>query len=178
MSAEADRSAQSAEKLENASRPTGSDWPTPGNDVTMLTVQQILDTKGNDIWSTKPSAPVYWALEVMAEYDIGALLVMEGEKLVGIMSERDYARKVRLQGKSSLETPVNDIMTRRVRVVSPKANLLTALRLMSEKGIRHLPVVQGDTVIGVVSQGDVVKKIMEQQDFTISQLENYISGTR
>ena len=144
----------------------------------MYTVKQILDRKGHEVWSIEPQATVYDALRLMSDKDIGALLVMEGDRLVGIFSERDYARKIILLGRSSKETAVGEIMTSRVFTVRPDQSTEACMALMTEHHIRHLPVVTDERVAGVVSIGDVVKAIISNQEFTISQLENYISGER
>ncbi len=144
----------------------------------MVTVRQILKNKGSQIWSTEPDATVYSALQLMAEKGIGALLVLADGKLVGIFSERDYARKVILHGKSSAETPVSEIMTPGVITVRLDQTIGECMTLMTEKRFRHLPVVEGDRVVGVISIGDVVKAIISDQEFMIKQLEIYISGER
>jgi len=144
----------------------------------MVTVRQILKNKGSQIWSTQPEATVYSALQLMAEKGIGALLVLADGKLVGIFSERDYARKVILHGKSSVETPVSEIMTPGVITVKLDQTIGECMTLMTEKRFRHLPVVEGDRVMGVISIGDVVKAIISDQEFMIKQLEIYISGER
>lgn len=144
----------------------------------MYIVRHCLQTKGNDVYSIHPEASVYEALRMMAEKDIGALLVMEAEKVVGIFSERDYARKVILHGKSSKETPVREVMTSRVVFVRPDQSLDECMALMTNKRIRHLPVLEGERVVGVISIGDVVKEIIAEQEFVIEQLANYISGER
>jgi len=144
----------------------------------MYIVRHCLQTKGNDVYSIHPEASVYEALRMMAEKDIGALLVMEAEKVVGIFSERDYARKVILHGKSSKETPVREVMTSRVVFVRPDLSLDECMALMTNKRIRHLPVLEGERVVGVISIGDVVKEIIAEQEFVIEQLANYISGER
>jgi CBS domain-containing protein len=142
----------------------------------MLNVEQILQAKGRQFWSTPPDAMVYDALALMAEKDVGALLVMQDGRLIGIMSERDYARKVILSGKSSLRTAVRDIMTEQVMTVRPEMTVEQCMALVTEKHIRHLPVLSGDKVVGVVSIGDLVKATIESKDFTIQQLEGYITG--
>jgi CBS domain-containing protein len=144
----------------------------------MVTVSQCLQSKGGEIWSTRPDVSVYQALEMMAERDIGALLVLDGEKLVGIFSERDYARKVILQGKSSRDTWVSEIMTSRVVFVRPEHTIEECMALMTDKHIRHLPVLDGERLVGVISIGDVVKAIISEQKFVIEQLEHYITGER
>ena len=142
----------------------------------MKTVAHILADKGTDVYAVAPTDTVYEALELMAEKSTGAVLVMEGDALVGILSERDYARKVILMDRSSRETPVADIMTARVSVVSPQRSVEECMALMTDMKIRHLPVVDGDRVAGVVSVGDVVKAAISEREFMIEQLERYISG--
>lgn len=144
----------------------------------MLTVGQILQAKGTDIWSIRPDDTVYAALKLMSEKDVGALLVMDGDRLVGIFSERDYARKIILMGKSSMNTPVSDVMTGNVICITPQHNTVDCMELMTDGRFRHLPVKDGEKVVGVVSIGDVVKAIISHQEFTIQQLENYITGDR
>ena len=140
------------------------------------TVKQILKHKGPDVWFTKPESTVYDALQLMADKNIGALLVLEDGKLVGLFSERDYARKVILYDKSSKDTPVSDIMTVKVFGVHPNNTTEECMVLMTEKRVRHLPVVEDDQLVGMISIGDVVKAIISEQEFVIEQLENYISG--
>lgn len=144
----------------------------------MKTVKQILDGKGHTTWSVAPDSLVYHALELMAEKQIGALLVLEAGRLVGVMSERDYARKVILQGKSSLDTPVKEIMTQDMIWVRPEQTVEECMALVTEKRTRHLPVLVDDQVVGVISIGDLVKAVIDEKDFTIKQLENYITGSR
>jgi len=144
----------------------------------MKTVKQILGVKGGHVLSIEPDALVYDALKFMAERNVGALLVLAKGRLVGILSERDYARKVILMGKSSLNTPVRDIMTERVMFVRPEQTVEECMALMTEKHIRHLPVLVGDQVEGIVSIGDLVKASLDEKDFMIKQLENYITGGR
>jgi CBS domain-containing protein len=139
-------------------------------------VQELLRSKGHDAWSIGPDASVYEALELMAEKNIGAVLVMEGDRLVGILSERDYARKVILQGKASKSTPVREIMTEQVLYVRPDQSIEDCMALMTGKRVRHLPVLKGERVTGVISIGDVVKAIISEQAFMIEQLQNYITG--
>ncbi|MGD8626063.1 MAG: CBS domain-containing protein [Anaerolineae bacterium] len=143
----------------------------------MTIVRNILQTKGTDIWSVGPDDTVYEALTMMAEKNIGAVLVMNKGRLVGILSERDYARKVDLLGKKAADTPVREIMTGRVLCVNPEQTMEECMALMTDKRVRHLPVVEGRQVVGVVSIGDVVKSIISHQEFLIEQLENYITGT-
>ncbi|MFC7419829.1 CBS domain-containing protein [Iodobacter arcticus] len=141
----------------------------------MKTAHQLLAEKAIDnILSVAPQASVYQALQLLAEKNIGALLVMEENHLVGIFSERDYARKVILMGKTSAGTPVSEIMTRKLLCVPPSATIDECMAIMSEKRIRHLPVLDGDKVLGVLSIGDLVREIIEEQKFTIAQLEHYI----
>jgi CBS domain-containing protein len=144
----------------------------------MKTVRDLLRVKGGATWSIAPAATVYEALALMAEKDVGALLVLEAGNLVGIVSERDYARKVALRGKTSRETPVREIMTARVVWVRPEQTIEECMSLMTNKRIRHLPVLEGERLIGVISIGDVVKAIISEQEFIIAQLENYITGQR
>jgi CBS domain-containing protein len=142
----------------------------------MKRIDRLLETKGREIFHVSPDQSVYEAIEVLANKGIGALLVMEGDRLVGLFSERDYARKVILQGRSSRETLVKDIMTREVRCIPPTIRLEEAMALMTEKRVRHLPVVEEGTVIGVISIGDVVKEVISEQEFHIQQLEKYITS--
>lgn len=141
----------------------------------MKLARNILDSKGNEVWSVGTDATVLDALGVMAEKRIGALLVMNGDSLAGVFSERDYARKVILAGKSSRETPVKDIMTSEVVVANPDSSVEECMALMTEKRIRHLPVIDNERVAGVLSIGDLVKAIIDEQQFKIEQLENYIA---
>jgi CBS domain-containing protein len=142
----------------------------------MTTIRQLLATKGQDVWSTSPEASVYDVLLFLAEKNIGALLVLQEGEIVGIVSERDYARKVALQGKASMDTPVSEIMTGDVVTVGPQENVRDVLGLMTDKRIRHLPVIEESQVIGFVSIGDLVKSIIADQELFISQLESYIAG--
>lgn len=144
----------------------------------MTSIRQLLDKKGSDIWSTTPDASVYDALLLLAEKNVGALLVLQEGELVGIISERDYARKVALRGKASVETPVREIMTEKVVTVSPQHTVEEAMALMTDKRIRHLPVVEEGQLVGIISIGDLVKSIIAKQEVMINQLENYISGTQ
>lgn len=145
----------------------------------MKSINHILQEKGAAIWSVSPDSLVYDALKLMADKGVGALLVFDaGKKLVGIISERDYARKVILKGKSSLDTPVKEIMTQKVICIRPENTVEECMALMTEKHIRHLPVVSGEQIIGVVSIGDLVKATIDEKDFIIKQLENYITGHR
>jgi CBS domain-containing protein len=142
----------------------------------MINVRDILQEKGREIWRVSPGTTVFDALKLMADRNIGALLVLEGEKLAGIFSERDYARKVILKGKASKDTAVAEIMTAVVVTVRPSQTVEECMELMTANRIRHLPVVDGDELAGVISIGDVVKAIISDREFTIKQLENYITG--
>lgn len=142
----------------------------------MKNVREILDSKSIKVISTTPDAHIFDALEIMSKMEIGAILVMTGDRLVGIMSERDYARKVILKGLSSKDARVKDIMTPKVQFVKPDQTVEEVLSIMTERRMRHLPVMDGDNVIGLISIGDAVAEIISQQDFKIQQLENYIYG--
>lgn len=143
----------------------------------MKTLQQLLDGKKHkEVISIAPHRPVFDALVVLAEYKIGALVVLEGEKLVGVFSERDYAREVILKGKSSKVTQISDVMTHKVLCANPEDTVEQAMSLMSEKRIRHLPVVENGKVIGVLSIGDLVKETITYQQNLIKQLKGYITG--
>ena len=142
----------------------------------MKTVTQLLRTKGQQVLSVAPDIPVFEALEVMADKNVGALLVVEGERLVGVFSERDYARKVILKGKSSKDTPVREIMSSHVLYVRPEQTIEDCMALMTDKRVRHLPVMEEERLVGVISIGDVVKAIIAEQEFMIEQLQNYITG--
>jgi CBS domain-containing protein len=140
------------------------------------TVKQILSEKGDEVWSTSLDTTVFDALKSMSDKGIGALVVLDDLKVVGIFSERDYARKVILEGKSSKNLPVKEIMTRRVVCVKPENTTEECMALMTQKHIRHLPVLVDDELVGIISIGDIVKAIISQQEFVIEQLENYITG--
>jgi len=142
----------------------------------MKTVAQLLRTKWHQVLSVPPDIPVFEALEVMAEKNVGALLVLEGERLVGIFSERDYARKVILKGKASKETPVREIMSSHVLYIRPEQTIEDCMALMTDKRVRHLPVMEAEKLVGVISIGDVVKAVIAEQEFMIEQLQNYITG--
>jgi len=142
----------------------------------MKLVCQILDVKGRDIWSVTPDSSVYDALKLMARNNIGAVLVMEGDKLVGIMSERDYARKVILHGKFSKDTSVGEIMSTRILYVRSDQSIEDCMALMVDKRIRHLPVMKDEKLDGVISVGDVVNAIIKEKEYIIEQLEHYITG--
>jgi CBS domain-containing protein len=140
----------------------------------MKTIRQAIKDKASDIWWTSPDTHVYSALSMMAEKGVGALIVIDKEKIVGIFSERDYARKVILMGKSSKDIFVREIMTTNVRFITPEQTCDQALALMTDKHIRHLPVLQDDKLIGIVSIGDLVKAVIDEQKKTIDKLEKYI----
>jgi CBS domain-containing protein len=142
----------------------------------MKTVMHLLRTKGHGVLSVSPETPVFDALEVMAEKNVGALLVLEREVLVGIFTERDYARKVILKGKASKEIPVREIMSSHVLYVRPHQTIEDCMALMTDKRVRHLPVLDEERLVGVISIGDVVKAIIDEQEFMIEQLQNYIKG--
>ena len=142
----------------------------------MKSVNDILKSKGNAVWAVKPDDTVLDTLKLMAEKEIGALLVMEGEKLVGIVTERDYARKVILEGKSSRSATVAEVMTDKVLCVNPQQTVDECMALMTDKRARHLPVLDHKQVIGVVSIGDLVKALINEQQVIIDHLQNYISG--
>src|SRR5579859_467300 len=144
----------------------------------MATVADVLGKKGHDIWSISPDSSVFDAIKLMSEKGIGALLVMTDDHLAGIVSERDYARKVILQGRSSQETPVSAIMSTTVVTVQPDRTVDQCLALMTEKRFRHLPVVAGDRVLGILSIGDLVKASLAEKEQLIEQLERYITGGR
>ncbi|MEQ1486969.1 MAG: CBS domain-containing protein [Methylotenera sp.] len=143
----------------------------------MKTLQQLLDSKKHkEVISIAPHRPVFDALVIMAEYKIGALVVLEGEKLVGIFSERDYAREIVLKGKSSKTTAISEVMTTNVLTTKPSDTVDQAMAIMSEKRIRHLPVLENGKVIGMLSIGDLVKETIAYQQRLIKQLESYING--
>ena len=142
----------------------------------MRTANDILKHKGHAVWSVRPTNTVLEALRVMAEHDVGAVLVLDDDKLVGILSERDYARKVVLAGRSSKESQVKDVMTAHVVCVSPERSIDECMALMTNKRLRHLPVIDHKRVVGLVSIGDLVKATIDDQQFTITQLQSYIAG--
>ena len=145
----------------------------------MKNVAQILRSKSDPtVHTVVPTASMFDALKLMAEKNIGALLIMEGETIVGMVSERDYARKIVLMGRSSKETPVRDVMTCPVMYVGPQQSTEECMALMTEKRLRHLPVLDGGKLIGLISIGDLVKDIISEQNFVIDQLQCYISGQR
>jgi len=140
----------------------------------MKTLRQLLEAKGREVYSIAPDARVFDALRLMADKSVGALIVMEGGRIAGILSERDYARKVILHGKSSHDIQVRDIMTSKIITVHPGQTVEECMALMTEKRIRHLPVTEGERLIGVLSIGDLVKEVIAEQQQTIKQLESYI----
>ena len=142
----------------------------------VITVGQLLDKKGADVWSVPHDETVYYALCIMAERNVGALIVMNENKLVGVFSERDYARKVVLKGKSSKESSVSEMMTSRVHYATREESIANCMALMTEKRIRHLPVIDNGKVKGIISLGDVVKTILQEQQFAIEEMEKYITG--
>jgi len=142
----------------------------------MTTIRHLLEEKGSDVWAIDPDDSVFNAVTEFSRKDIGGLLVMEGEEIVGIITERDYARNVILMGKTSPETPVCEIMTTNVVTVSPDQTALECMEIMTEKRIRHLPVIDNGRLLGMVSIGDLVKQIISDQKHTIEELENYRKG--
>jgi CBS domain-containing protein len=140
----------------------------------MINVRHVLERKGRAVYRVAPEAPVLEALKLMAEHHVGALVVMRGEQLVGIISERDYARKVILLGRASSDTPVSLIMSSRVITVGPHETVQECMETMTAHRLRHLPVLERERVVGVVSIGDLVKAVIEEQQHTIEQLESYI----
>ncbi len=143
---------------------------------TNITVEALLNAKGRSVWSVSPSTTVFDVIRLMAERNVGSLMVMEGDRLVGIVSERDYARKVALHGKNSRTTPVSEILTPVVHQVTPRTTLNECMALMTDKRVRHLPVVEEGQVTGIVSIGDLVNWTMRAQAATIDQLQAYIAG--
>jgi len=144
--------------------------------MNVVTAGQLINEKGRKVWHITPSQSAFEALQMMDDKNVGALLVMDGEEIVGIFSERDYARKVILQGKASKDTPISEIMTREVLVISTEKTLDDCMALMTARKIRHLPVMEDQKLAGIVSSGDVLKKIISEQGSAIRDLENYISG--
>ena len=142
----------------------------------MKTVEDILKEKGREVWVISPHATILKALGLMAEKDVGALVVVEDDQIIGIISERDYARKIALRGKSSVNTPVKEIMTNKVYYVSRNATIQECLVLMTQQSIRHLPVIDNEKLVGIITIGDVVKAIIGEQETTITQLSDYITG--
>ena len=143
----------------------------------MTKIAQLLNTKGDQIWSVEPKATIFEALEIMSEKEIGALLVMVDGKLTGIFSERDYARKVILKGKSSKETQVGELMTKKVFYIDSQKTINDCMAMMTAKRIRHVPVIEDNQVMGIITIGDVVNQIISEQEVTINHLENYITGS-
>ncbi len=139
-------------------------------------IHDILQLKGTTVWTIRPDATVFEAIQLMADKNIGAVLVTDREKLIGIISERDYTRKVALKGKSSKELKVREILTEKMIHVSPQHTIEECLRLMTDHRVRHLPVLDGDKIAGVISIGDLVNWVISAQNATIRQLETYISG--
>jgi len=172
------KSARQRASLLSRSRDTRAVWPLwmprQKGTVDMATARHLLDRKGRAIFSIGPEEPVLEAIRLMAEHHVGALLVMKGEHLAGIVSERDYARKVILKGRSSAETPVSQIMSSPVVTVTLNSSVQECMQLMTARHLRHLPVVDAGKVVGMVSIGDLVKAVMEEQKQTIEQLESYI----
>lgn len=144
----------------------------------MNTVKDIINSKGNEVWSVTPQTKVFDALKLMAEKNIGAVLIAENENVLGIFSERDYARKIALAGKSSKEVSVQEIMSPRVLYITSDKYVDDCLAIMNEKKIRHLPVYENGKLIGIISIGDVVKALIDHKEFTIEQLEQYITSRR
>ncbi len=139
-----------------------------------ITLSQLLDTKGHNVWSVSPQSSAYQALELMADKDVGALVVIDQGKVVGMFSERDYARKLVLKGKLSRETTVAEVMTEPVCYVLPWTSLSECMALMTNKHVRHLPVIENDKLIGIVTIGDVVKTIISEQESVIHELKSYV----
>lgn len=142
----------------------------------MRPILELLEKQGGAIWSLSPDDSVYNALEMLADCNVGALMVMQGDKLVGVFSERDYTRKIALEGRSSKDTKVKDIMTAQVLTVTPKTSTDDCMALMSQKKIRHLPVVEGSKVLGMISIRDLMDNIIKDRELTITQLQNYITS--
>ena len=142
----------------------------------MKPVSELLKGRDGTLWHVRPDDSVYGALELLAQYEVGALMVMEGGHLVGVISERDYTRKIALQGRNSKETQVADIMTRQVLTVSPQTGTRVAMQMMSDRKIRHLPVLDDTTVLGMISIRDILDDIIATHEATIAQLETYIQS--
>lgn len=142
----------------------------------METIRQLLEDKGNQVWTIEPEASVYDAVHLMAEKEIGALPVMQGDRIVGLFTERDYARKVILKGRSSRDTRVSDIMTRDVLYTHGDQTIQEAMAVMTRRRFRHLPVLKDNRLIGIISMGDLVNALICEQQFIIEQLEHYIAG--
>lgn len=144
----------------------------------MATIKHVLIQKGRKVYNIHPDAPVIEALRLMAEHNIGALVVSEGDHLAGIVTERDYARKIALKGRTSLETPVSEIMSRTVICARPDQSVEECMAIMTARAVRHLPVLEHKKLVGIVSIGDLVKSVIDDQQFIIRQLEHYIQGDR
>ena len=144
----------------------------------MRSVKNILQEKGTQVYAISPDAKVYEALQLMADKNVGALMVMEGDTAVGLISERDYARKIVLKGKFSKDVPVHEIMTADIVRIGPDRDVENCMELMTDKRVRHLPVFENDRLIGIISIGDIVKAIIEHKEEIIEQLESYIKGKR
>jgi CBS domain-containing protein len=144
----------------------------------MRSVKDILREKGTQVYAISPDAKVYEALQLMADKNVGALMVMEGDRAVGLISERDYARKIVLKGKFSKDVPVHEIMTADIIRIGPDRDVENCMELMTDKRVRHLPVFENDRLIGIISIGDIVKAIIEHKEEIINQLEGYIKGKR
>jgi CBS domain-containing protein len=144
----------------------------------MRSVKDILQEKGTQVYAISPDAKVYEALQLMADKNIGALMVMEGDRAVGLISERDYARKIVLKGKFSKDVPVHEIMTVDIVRIGPDRDVENCMELMTDNRVRHLPVFENNRLIGIISIGDIVKAIIEHKEEIIEQLENYIKGKR
>jgi CBS domain-containing protein len=142
----------------------------------MKPVSELIKSRDGTLWHVRPDESVYSALELLARYEVGALMVMDGGRLVGVFSERDYTRKIALQGRNSKETQVADIMTRHVVTVAPATGTRACMALMSERKIRHLPVLDGSTVLGMISIRDILDDIIKDHEATIAQLESYIQS--
>jgi CBS domain-containing protein len=142
----------------------------------MTTVQQILETKGHDVYSVRPDDTVLHALQLMVKMDVGAVVVMDGDVLVGIFTERDYSRKVFLAGRSSPKTPIRDVMETGVDFVEPDQTAEVCMELMTKKRVRHLPVLSDGRLVGIISIGDLMKSIIDERQFNIDQLVQYVQG--
>ena len=142
----------------------------------MTAVRHILDQKGHQVWSVHPGDTVYDAIKMMADKDVGALLVLDGSKIVGIFTERDYARNVFLKGRASPQTRVDEVMVRDVVCIKPDTSIEEGMAIMTAKRVRHLPVIDDGELLGIVSIGDLVKTIISDREFVIEQLEDYIRG--
>ena len=143
----------------------------------MTTVRDMLKTKGNQVWSVSPTTSILQALEFMAEKNVGALLVLQDEKVAGIISERDFARSIAKNGRCLVDAPIQDIMTKEVFTIRPEISIEECMSLMTQKRIRHLPVVVEDKLLGLISIGDIVKEVISAKESTIHHLENYIEGS-